>query len=152
MPLRRSIIRIASELPKGDPTRRKLLALLRVSWGEAKRLGPRLVGILDAGQGLVIRANGRVVPVSPKNGEQFSASEVQGYVGGRVQWSYYGNYRFIENARSPSASSNIRGEDAPLDLPVNEKATILRGKNPRTDIPVYGDVFIAAPSLLAFLR
>ncbi len=146
---RSALIRLASTLPKASSERRTILAGLdKKAWGENKRLGPKLVGYLNAGQGLLVKVSGQVIPVSPKNGEQFTSSEVDNFVGGKWTWVYYGDYRWFENRQSPTGSSNLWEGEPDAGMPANEKATLLR--NGGRGQTVYGDVFIASPATLDF--
>lgn len=146
---RRSLIRLASTMEKGTPERKAILAgLSKKAWGENKRLGPKLVGYLNAGQGLLVKASGQVIPVAPKNGVQFTTSEVSHFVGGKWTWVYYGDYRWFENRQSPSGSSNLWEGEPDAGMHANEKATLLR--NGGRGQTVHGDVFIAAPANLDF--
>lgn len=85
------------------------------------------------------KANGRVTPVTPKNGTDFSLEELQKFVGG-----------FIEVVRLNDDQIMVVNEEGAIkDMEYNPAASAIMIINPETPSePIFGDVLVCDTDLV----
>lgn len=82
----------------------------------------------------IIKTNGEIIPVEPKNGTDFQLNEMQEIVGGYIQLVY------LMNDEGEVIVMNEDGKFA--GLPVNDKATELAAKRLFQGDYIVGDVLV----------
>lgn len=82
----------------------------------------------------IIKTNGEIIPVEPKNGTDFQLNEMQEIVGGYIQLFY------LMNDEGEVIVMNEDGKFA--GLPVNDKATELAEKSLFPGDYIVGDVLV----------
>lgn len=75
----------------------------------------------------IIKANGEVIPTTPKNGKTFSLEEMQGIVGG-----------YIEIVHLKDGYMVVNEEGLLMGLPINELAFLRSGRY------IVGDVLVCS--------
>ena len=86
-------------------------------------------------QDQIIKSDGTIVPVNPKNGKDYSLKELKKIVGGYVE-------RIVLR---PDQQEMFLNEDGiALRLPLNAKATEIYHKHFKTPNSIYGDVLVCA--------
>lgn len=82
----------------------------------------------------IIKTNGEIIPVEPKNGTDFQLEEMQEIVGGYIQLFYLMN---------DEGEVIVMNEDGKIEgLPMNHKATELAAKRLFQGDYIVGDVLV----------
>jgi len=107
-------------MPQPSATRVALAYLQRQA---GAHLDPEEKALLDEGKALLVKADGKVKGILPKNGKKFSLPEAQKLVGGYVEMNSVGQYRVLMNE-----------DGLMVGLPPNRKASRIFGQ------PLVGDI------------